>query len=148
MLVDKDDTALLTLFQNKATRNDGFKGILNKYSHQIYYFLRKMGLEHEDTDELVQDIFIKFWRTADSIEQGNSLKNGLYRLAAKSYAAKNRVVHFKGLTSEQSLIMVLKQQEDFDFAAIAHILSISVNEVRSLFKTGISKLNDQLNIQN
>lgn len=148
MLVEKDDTALLTLFQNKATRNEGFKGILNKYSQQIYYFLRKIGLEHEDADELMQDVFVKFWKTATGKESGNSIEKGLYSLAATMYLEKNKVVLFTCLTSEQSLIMILKQQEDFDFSAIAQITSLPVNEVRSLFKTGISKLNDQPNTKN
>lgn len=41
MLVETDDTALLSLFQNKTTRKEGFKLVLNSYSRSVYYFLRK-----------------------------------------------------------------------------------------------------------
>lgn len=141
MLVETHDTALLSLFQNKATRNQGFKGILNKYSQQLYYFLRRMGLEHGDADELLQDVFVKFWRKPANNEPGYSIKNGLYRLAAAGSLAKNKELDFNGLTSEQLLIVVLKDHDEFDFADITQITSIPVNEVRNLFKTGISKLN-------
>jgi DNA-directed RNA polymerase specialized sigma24 family protein len=147
MLVETDDTALLGLFQNKATRNEGYKGILNKYSRAIYYFLRKMGLDHEDADEILQDVFVKFWRTA--ILSG-SIKVTLYHLTATysmSYVSKNTTPHLHGLTSEELLIMVLKDPEEFNFVEIAQIISIPVNEIRSHFQLGISKINNQTNIK-
>lgn len=149
MLVETDDTALLGLLQNKSTRNEGFKLIVNSYCQPIYYFLRKMGLDHEAADELLQDIFVKFWRTAINTEHDDTIKITLYRLATLScqtHLVKYKVVASYGLTSEQLLISILKSQEAFDFAEIAQITSIPVNEVRSLFKNGISKINDQTNI--
>ncbi|WPU96425.1 hypothetical protein SNE25_12935 [Mucilaginibacter sabulilitoris] len=140
MLAATDDTALLSLFQNKATRDQGFKGILNKYGQHIYYFLRGMGLGHNDADELLQDVFIQLWRVPAGDEPGSSVKNSLYHLAVTNYLALKTEAPLKGLSIEQSLIIVLKEQEQFDFADIAQIISIPVEEVRSLFKTGISKL--------
>lgn len=147
MLVETDDEALLSLFENKTTRNEGFKRILNKYSQDLYYFLRKMGLDHDNADELLQDVFVKFWRPA---VLSDTIKITLYRLTAtycRALMEKHNGVHSQGLTSGELLIMVLKNQE-FDFATIAQITSIPVNEVSSLFKTGINKMNDQPNNKN
>jgi RNA polymerase sigma-70 factor (ECF subfamily) len=143
MLIETDDTALLRLVQDKATRNEGFKFTLHKYSQPIYYFLRKMGLGHEDADELVQDVFVKFWRNPLYEEQNAVLKITLYRLATKSWMAynlKHKLAELRGLTSEQLLIIVLKDQEELDFLEIAQITGITVNEVRISFKTGLEKL--------
>jgi RNA polymerase sigma-70 factor (ECF subfamily) len=148
MIVETDDKALMGLFQNKATRNEGFKVILTQYSQLIYFFLRRMGLDHEDADELLQDIFVKFSGTA---VLNDTIKITLYRSAATdclAYRVKHHVTQLQGMTSEQLLIMVLKVQEEFDFADIAQITSIPVSEVRSLFKTGINKMNNQSNIKN
>lgn len=147
MIVETDDKVLMGLFQNKATRNEGFKVILTQYSQRIYFFLRRMGLNHDDADELLQNLFVKFSRTAALCD---TIKITLYRLAATdclAYLVKHRVARLPGLTSEQLLIMVLKVQEEFDFADIAQITSIPVSEVRSLFKAGINKMNNQSNIK-
>lgn len=144
MLVEKDDEALLSLFQNKATRNEGFKSILSHYSQPVYYFLRKMGLEHEDADEILQDLFVEFSGTAIL---NDTIRVTLYRLAATyclEYMVKHKTVHLHALTSEQLLVMVLKMQEEFDFPQIALIMPIHVTEVRGLFKTGVSKTEKQI----
>lgn len=148
MLVEKDDPALLGLFQNKATRNEGFKEILKKYSRIVYYFLRKMGINHEDADEVLQDVFVKFWRTT---VLSSSIKITIYHITTTycmAYLSKNTAPHLHGLTSEELLIMVLKDQEELDFAEIAQITSIPVNEIRSYFQSGINKINNQTNIKN
>ncbi|NNU34811.1 hypothetical protein HK413_13475 [Mucilaginibacter sp. S1162] len=80
MSVETDDTALLSLCQNRATRNEGFKLVLNKYNQPVYYFLRKIGLTHEAADELLQDIFVRFWKSA--YMEHATLKIILYRPAA------------------------------------------------------------------
>ncbi|WP_292973579.1 hypothetical protein [Mucilaginibacter sp.] len=64
------------------------------------------------------------------------------------YLPKNTVPHLHGLTSEELLIMVLRDQEEFDFVEIAQITSIPVNEIRSHFQTGVNKMNNQPNIKN
>lgn len=65
-----------------------------------------------------------------------------------AYLSKNTAPHLHGLTSEELLIMVLKDQEELDFAEIAQITSIPVNEIRSYFQSGINKINNQTNIKN
>jgi DNA-directed RNA polymerase specialized sigma24 family protein len=147
MLVEMDDTVLLGLFQNRATRNEGFKKILKKHSRAIYYFLRKLGLDHEDADEILQDVFVKFWRT--TILSG-SIKVTLYYLTAKydmAYLSKNTTPHLHGLTSEELLTMILKDQEEFNFVEIAQITSIPVNEIRNHFQSGVNKINNRPNIK-
>lgn len=116
---------------------------MTQYSQPVYYFLRKMGLDHDDADELLQDLFVKFSRMSFFSE---TIKITLYRLAATyclAYLIKHKTGHLHALTSEQLLIMVLKVQEEFDFAEVAQITAIPVDEVRSLFNTGISKTSNQ-----
>lgn len=148
MEVETDDTALLTLFQNKATKNEGFKAILNKYSQPIYYFLRKMGLDHEDADELLQDAFIKFWKAPTRDGTDNYIRNTLFYMAAVLCRTKNTNGLLNGLTTEQSMMLILSQQEGFDFAEVAQITSVPVKEVRNSFNKILSLFNDQQNIKN
>ncbi|SDG11859.1 RNA polymerase sigma factor [Mucilaginibacter gossypii] len=143
MLADTDDGALLGLLHNKNTRREAFEQVLKKYQQKIYFFLRRTGLEHEVTDELVQDVFLKFWKLPNAEQESNSLIITLYRLSV-ARLKNSHPAGLQGLTQQEQIIVVLKTQEDFDFQEIAQIVAIPVNEVRSLFKTGIIKINDQL----
>ena len=108
-------------------------------------FCGKMDLGHEDADELVQDVFVKFWKQPIYEEKDTSLKVLLYRLAITSllyYNLKHKTVAIRGLTSDQLLILVLKDQEQIDFMEIAQITGFDVNEVRNNFRTGLEKFND------
>ena len=151
MLVETDDEGLLGLLQNKVTRNGAFRVILNKYQQQLYYFLRRMGLGHEDADELLQDIFVKFWKTDMAKQEYGSIKIILYHFAATScldYLRKHQAMVAHGLPAEQEMIIMLKVQEEFDCREIAQITSIPFNEVRKSFSTGISEFYHQQNTKN
>ncbi len=56
---------------------EAFEDIVKDHSPRIYYFLRRMGLEHEDADELVQDVFILLWR---DLKNGHGLGEVDFRL--------------------------------------------------------------------
>ena len=139
MLVDTDDETLLGLLHSKNTRREAFEQVLKKYQQKIYFFLRRTGLEHEVTDQLLQDIFLKFWKLPNAENEGNSLIITLYRLSV-ARLKNNNLAGLRGLTQQEHIIVVLKTQEDFDFQEIAQIVAIPVNEVRNFFNTGISRI--------
>lgn len=56
---------------------EAFEEIVKNHSPKIYYFLRSMGLEHEDADEVLQDIFILLWR---DLKNGHGLSAVNFRL--------------------------------------------------------------------
>lgn len=143
MLIDTDDEALLGLLHNDTTRNEAFKQVLNKYQEKIYFFLRKAGLEHEAADELIQDVFLKFWKLTTAKQESGTILIKLYRLSAERLN-KSHLAGLKGITQQERIIVLLKTQEEFDFQETAQITNIPVKEVRDLFKTGISKITDQL----
>jgi DNA-directed RNA polymerase specialized sigma24 family protein len=138
MLIDTDDETLLGLLHNNTTRNEAFKQVLNKYQEEIYFFLRKAGLEHEAADELLQDVFLKFWKLTKAEQESGTIIIKLYRLSAEGLN-KSHLAGLKDITQQERIIVLLKTQEEFDFQEIAQITNLPVNEVRNLFKTGISK---------
>lgn len=142
MLVETDDMALLSLFRNKITRNEGFKLILGKYQRKIYEFLRRMNLSHEDADEQVQNVFVKFWKQQNWLKETDQLNIELYRTASEqclSFLQKHKEIDLKGLTCEQQIIFVLKQRGEFDYTEIADITALPAARVKEIFKGVINK---------
>ena len=58
-----------------------FNGIVEAYSERIYWHVRRFIWSHEDTDDLMQDIFIKIWSALPSFRGEARLYTWIYRVA-------------------------------------------------------------------
>ncbi|WP_449421285.1 RNA polymerase sigma factor [Pedobacter puniceum] len=76
-----EDSEILEKFNNPQTQELGFKLLLNKYQQKIYWHIRRIVIEHEDADDVVQDVFIKVWKNLESFRQDSQLYTWLYRIA-------------------------------------------------------------------
>ncbi|MEO8884420.1 MAG: sigma-70 family RNA polymerase sigma factor [Mucilaginibacter sp.] len=76
-----DDAEILSKFQDERTRNEAFKILLNKYQQKIYWHVRRMVIDHDDADDLVQDVFIKVWKNLAGFRNDAQLYTWMYRIA-------------------------------------------------------------------
>lgn len=63
------------------TRAKGFKLIVEMYSAQIYWQLRRMVYNHDDANDLVQNTFIKAWEGLDNFRGEAKVSTWLYSIA-------------------------------------------------------------------
>ena len=56
------DKEILNLFNNLETKEKGFTLLVKKYSKPIYWHIRKILLHHEDTNDVLQNMFYKIWK--------------------------------------------------------------------------------------
>ncbi len=76
-----EDQELLEKLKNPDTKNFGFNLLVNKYQKKIYWHIRKMVIDHDDTDDLVQEVFVKVWKNIDKFREKSQLYTWLYRIA-------------------------------------------------------------------
>ncbi len=76
-----EDTEILNLIFDKKTKNRGFELLVKKYQKPIYWHLRRMVFYHEDTDDLVQEVFIKIWKNIKGFRKDSKLFTWIYRIA-------------------------------------------------------------------
>jgi len=76
-----EDSEILAKFQNERTRNEAFNLLLKKYQQKIYWHVRRMVIDHDDTDDIVQDVFVKVWKNLENFRQDAQLYTWLYRIA-------------------------------------------------------------------
>lgn len=79
--METEDKELLAAFHNEATRNSAFNQILNKYQKRLYWHIRKMVIDHDDTDDILQNTFIKIWNNLHGFREDSQLYTWLYRIA-------------------------------------------------------------------
>ena len=58
-----------------------FKEIVAAYSERLYWHVRRFVCSHEDTDDLLQEIFIKIWSALPLFRGDSKLFTWLYRIA-------------------------------------------------------------------
>lgn len=76
-----DDAVILEKFQNEKTRNEAFNLLLKKYQQKIYWHIRRMVVNHDDSDDLVQDVFVKVWKSLAGFRADAQLYTWMYRIA-------------------------------------------------------------------
>ncbi len=75
------DSELLIQFRNPETRERAFTSLLTKYQEKLYWHVRRMVIEHEDANDVLQNVFIRVWNGLDNFREDSQLYTWLYRIA-------------------------------------------------------------------
>ena len=81
MGVTIQDTELLLQFRDPATREKAFTAIIKKYQEKLYWHIRRMVVEHEDANDVLQNVFIRVWNGLENFREDSQLYTWLYRIA-------------------------------------------------------------------
>jgi RNA polymerase sigma-70 factor (ECF subfamily) len=76
-----EDAELLEKFAQEATRHYAFNLIIRKYQERLYWHVRKLVVDHDDANDLLQDIFVKVWKALPGFRQDAQLYTWMYRIA-------------------------------------------------------------------
>ncbi len=76
-----EDSEILKKFALESTRNEAFTLLLKKYQQKIYWHIRRLVIDHDDADDLVQEVFIKVWKNLSNFRSDSQLYTWLYRIA-------------------------------------------------------------------
>jgi RNA polymerase sigma-70 factor (ECF subfamily) len=124
------DEELLKMFRNSETRHYAFNLLMLKYREKIYYFVRRILINHDDTDDVVQNIFLKVWKNFDDFREDSSFFTWLYRISvneALSFAKSKKVRSFFTLTSPESArLKSLSDDHYFDGSEIERKLQQAI----------------------
>ena len=55
--------------------------LVRKYQQKVYWHIRKMVIDHDDTDDLTQEVFIKIHRNIQKFREDSQLYTWIYRIA-------------------------------------------------------------------
>ena len=75
------DEELLEIYGNPDAREYAFDLIVHKFQEKLYWHIRKILINHDDTDDILQNTFIKAWNGLSSFRRDSGLYTWLYRIA-------------------------------------------------------------------
>ena len=117
-MVNSEDNEILSLLADPESRNTAFSIIVEKYSKSLYYHIRRMVIDHQDADDLLQDTLIKAYTKITFFRLDSSLYTWLYKIATNTtlnfISRKKRSFTFSALKFEDTLIDKIESDSYFD----------------------------------
>lgn len=81
MGVTHQDNELLHQFRDPSTKEKAFTAIIKKYQEKLYWHIRRMVINHEDANDVLQNVFIRVWNALANFREDAQLYTWLYRIA-------------------------------------------------------------------
>jgi RNA polymerase sigma-70 factor (ECF subfamily) len=78
---DMSDAELMALFRKEASRHYAFNLIVRTHQRRIYAFVRRMVTDPDETQDVLQNVFLKAWTGLDRFREDAQLYSWLYRIA-------------------------------------------------------------------
>ena len=75
------DTELLIQFRDPVTKEKAYTTIIKKYQEKLYWHIRRMVVDHEDANDVLQNVFIRVWKGLENFREDSQLYTWLYRIA-------------------------------------------------------------------
>ena len=75
------DKEMIDMLQDPHTRREGFAVLVRQYSEPLYWKVRRIVLNHEDANDVLQNAFLKIWNNLDTFQGKSALSTWLYRIA-------------------------------------------------------------------
>jgi RNA polymerase sigma-70 factor, ECF subfamily len=117
-MAELTDQELLDLFKNEATRKGAFNQIVKKYQEQLYWHIRKIVINHDDANDILQNALVKAWNALSDFRAESKLYTWLYRIATNESLTFLKSKHQKYLISitpvEKKLSRTLEADEYFN----------------------------------
>jgi RNA polymerase sigma-70 factor (ECF subfamily) len=80
-LTNLSDSELLVHFRNPATKESAYTTLIRKYQEKLYWHIRRMVIEHDDANDVLQNVLIRVWNGLGNFREDSQLFTWLYRIA-------------------------------------------------------------------
>ena len=79
--MDLNEKELIANLKSDINREKAFQQLVKSYQQRLYWHIRKIVMNHDDADDIMQNVFIKVWKNVDGFREDSSLFTWLFRIA-------------------------------------------------------------------
>ena len=76
-----DEQKLVSLLKEPSSAHKAFEVLVDHYSEPLYWQIRKLVVNHEETDDLLQNVFLKAWNNIHNFRGEAKLSTWLHKIA-------------------------------------------------------------------
>ncbi|WP_430908130.1 RNA polymerase sigma factor [Maribacter sp. 2-571] len=125
---------LLQKLRDKECKNEAFRHLVGRYKERLYRFIRKMIVDHQDTDEVLQLTFIKVFKYIDGFKGNSKLYTWLFTIA------RNEALSFLEKKSKRTHMPIDMLHQKGMLRLSANTDTYSGNEIQLKLQTAVSRL--------
>lgn len=76
-----NESELIEQLKEPSLRRKAFSVLVDQYQEKVYWKVRKILIDHEDSNDVTQDVFIKVWQNLDKFRADSKMYTWIYRIA-------------------------------------------------------------------
>ncbi len=76
-----NETEFIKKLTSKKHKEEAFKKLLDLYQERLYWHIRKLVVTHENADDVLQNTFLRIYKSLPNFKQNSSLHTWMYRIA-------------------------------------------------------------------
>jgi len=80
-MTELSDSELLEMFHNSGNPDYAFNLLVRKYQEKVYWHIRRLVIDHDDANDIAQNVFIKAWQGLPHFRGDSGIFSWLYRIA-------------------------------------------------------------------
>ncbi|MBL7741291.1 MAG: sigma-70 family RNA polymerase sigma factor [Chitinophagaceae bacterium] len=132
-LTSVSDTELLVQFREPATKERAYTAIIKKYQEKLYWHIRRMVVDHEDANDVLQNVLIRVWKGLENFREDSQLYTWLYRIGTNECLTFLEQQKKKAAVSlsdvETGLSNKIKADQNFDANKLEWKLQLAIQQL-------------------
>ena len=126
----QSDQELLDAFMDESSREMAFTSIVKKYQERLYWHIRRLLVSHDDSNDVLQNVFLKAWRGLSGFRRESELYTWLYRIATNecmTFLAARKKRYARSLSDEgYGLSQMIKADRGYDFSKVEWKIQLAI----------------------
>jgi len=127
------DTELLIQFRDPVTKEKAYTAIIKKYQEKLYWHIRRMVVDHDDANDVLQNVFIRVWKGLENFREDSQLYTWLYRIATNeslTFIEQQKKRSAVSLNDDEAgLSNKVKADQHFDFQKLEWKLQLAIQQL-------------------
>ena len=128
-----EDKELLHQFKQPTEKERAFTEIIKKYQEKLYWHIRRIVVDHDDANDILQNMFIKVWNSLANFREDSQLYTWLYRIATNECFTFLEQLKRRSSISlsdvESGLVNKIKADQNFDANKLEWKLQVAIQHL-------------------
>lgn len=129
------DSEILLTFHNEATKEKGFRMLMNTYQEKLYNQIWRMTQNHSHTNDILQNTFVKAWKGLHGFQGNSQLHTWLYSIA------RNETLNFLQKEKKHKSVGFENHKQENNFKTNAE--TISAKDIEQKLNSALLSLPDK-----
>lgn len=107
---------LAQLLKDPTKRREAFSEVIHRYQEQLYWQIRKVVIDHEDSSDVLQNTLMKAWQALDNFRGDSKLSTWLYTIAhneSLSFLAKRQAEQDMTIDDSDGYVMDTQEADKY-----------------------------------